>query len=134
MSPLLAAILAKYQESTAITASGPYFDVAADTATYPYGVVSIIGKGGHEPYYDSTYDEVVNISFTLFVATLAAAGTAQDALHTRFDKTKLTLSSGRNYHTLRTGQMLRWTGITDKNGDKVYQAVSDYRFKINKSY
>jgi hypothetical protein len=76
----------------------------------------------------------VNISFTLFVATLSAAGTAQDALHTRFDKTKLTLSSGRNYHTLRTGQMLRWTGITDKNGDKVYQAVSDYRFKVNKSY
>jgi hypothetical protein len=135
VTPLLAAIESKYQEATAITASGPWLDVAADTATYPFGVYQIIGMGGHEPYYDATYDDVVNIRFTLYIAGSAStATTAQTALHTRFDKVKLTLSSGRNYHTLRTGQMLRWTGTTDKNGEKVYQTVSEYRFKVNKPY
>jgi hypothetical protein len=134
MTPLIAAIVTKYQVSTAITSSGPWLDEAGDAATYPYGIISVIAGGRHEPYYDGTYDDTANVRFTLYVATAAGAATAQTALHTRFDKVKLTLSSGTNYHTLRTNQFIRSAGVTDKNGDKVYQAVSDYRFKVNKSY
>lgn len=132
MSPLIAAIISKWQETTAITSSGPWLDVAADNASYPYGIITITG-GGHEPFYDSTYDEIVNIRFTVFDDDAADVGTIQDAIHTRFDKTKLTLSSGRNYHSLRTGQMRRFAGVA-KDGTKIYQATSDYQFKVRKSY
>lgn len=134
MSPLLAAIISKWQESTAITASGPWLDVADDAATYPYGIITLLGPGRHEPFYEGTYDEVVNIRFTVFDDNAADVGTIQDALHTRFDKTKLTLSAGRNYHSLRTGQMRRYAGVNEKTGAKVYQAISDYQFKVRKSY
>jgi hypothetical protein len=133
VSPLIAAIVSKWQEATAITSSGPWFDMAADTATYPFGVISIIGTGGHEPFYEGTYDEIVNIRMTVYDDNLADVLVIQGALHTKFDKTKLTLSSGRNYHSLRTGQMARYAGV-DKNGAKVYQAISDYQFKVRKSY
>lgn len=132
MSPLLSAIYDKWHEATELTSSGPWLDMADDKASYPYGVITITG-GSHDPFYDSTYDEVVNIRFTVFDDNLADVGTIQDNLHTRLDKTKLTLSSGRNYHSLRTGQMRRFAGVA-KDGSKIYQAISDYQFKVRKSY
>jgi hypothetical protein len=133
VSPLIAAIITKWQASTALAGSGPWFEVAEDASAYPFGIISIIGTGGHQPFYEGTYDEIVNIRMTVFDDNLADVLVIQDALHAKFDKTKLTLSSGRNYHSLRTGQMARYAGV-DKNGVKVYQAISDYQFKVRKSY
>jgi hypothetical protein len=132
VNALLAAIVSKYQEATAITASGPFFEMSADEATYPRGVISVT-SGGHEPFYGTDYDEIVNLRFTVMDDNLADVITIQNNLHTRFDKTKLTLSSGRNYHSLRRNQLARFAGV-DANGVKVYQAISDYQFKVRKSY
>lgn len=128
MNPLLAAIESKWQEATAITASGPWFGVASDTATYPCGVITNAADTKKERFFGGSIDSAL-LRFTVFDDDFADVGTIQTALHARFpDTLKLTLSSGHNFHCVLESYSRRYECV-DKNGVKIYRADSMYRFR-----
>lgn len=134
MNPLLTAIETQFQAASPLNAcAGPWLDVAKDTEAYPYCVYSVL-SAAHEPIYGGVYDDVTTVRFTIYQSTAAATITLQDALHARFDKQKLTLSAGRNYDSLRRNALIRYAGFVDKNGEQVWQAVTDYRFRVRRDY
>jgi hypothetical protein len=129
MLALQKAIVAKWQTATAITAKGPWLDVAEDASTYPFGVMSFI-SGSTKHYFGNRVNSEHLIRLTVF-GTGTDPGTAQVALHTRFDNCQMDLSSyggGYTFHFVRESQSIRYEA-TDKSGNKVYRADSIYRAK-----
>jgi hypothetical protein len=127
LKELIAGIIDKWQTATAITTTGPWLDVVEDANAYPFGVFSFPSNGSVLQFFGAQEEEVV-VRFTVYDDNLADVATIQDALHARFDKTKLSLATTHTYHFVREGQSLRYEGV-DKNGVKVYRADSIYRTK-----
>jgi hypothetical protein len=126
----LAAIISRYQVATAITASGPFMELAADEATLPYGVYQVLGVK-HLPNYGTDYHSEFTIRFILTDDNFADVVTAQTALHTRFDKHRLAVNGCTPM--LRINSYANPFGV-EENGLKVYRTVSDYRFLARQAY
>lgn len=126
MKALIAGIISKWQTATAITPSGPWLGMAEDASAYPFGIFTFIGEGRLKQFFGGYKDEELVVRFTVYDDNLSDVADIQANLHTRFDNTSLTLSSGTNFHFVREGQSIRYEGV-DKNGVKIYRADSTYR-------
>ncbi len=84
---------------------------------------------------NTRYVEDHEIQFDIYHNSLSTCATYQDALHTLFDFWTNTISGTvRVIGTIRVMDMIRkTTHMTDKDGKPVFQAVSRYRFTVDKA-
>ncbi len=126
MKALEAAIITAFK--TAIPTCAIYQDVPADDTAYPYCIWTDVA-GSLKHFYDGDIQTQM-VAFKFYDTGAANVRTLQESLHTRFDRTKLTLTgSSLNISTLRDSQSTRVEN-KDKAGNQVYSARSVFRFLI----
>lgn len=124
MTPIIAGIVTHWNVSGV---AGPWLTGAADKSTYPYCVIVDNGGKPSQLFGSSpAYIKECNVRFTIYHNDEAVLRTHQAALHTRYDRAKFTLSSGRVLSCLRQNDRIQLGGF-DKNNEAVYQAVSEYQ-------
>ncbi len=123
MTPIIAGIVSHFNVSGV---AGPWLSAAKDGSTYPYCVV--IDNGGPVVQLFASPDSIktCNVRFTVYHTDEAVLRTYQASLHTRYDRAKFTLTTGRVLSCLRQNDRIALGGF-DKNNEAVYQAVSEYQ-------
>ncbi len=117
-----------YGEVPPENGSGNVYDI-------PYWKVQANGNNKVDQSFGTKYIESYPIQFDIYHTSLATCAALQDALHTNFDNASITLSSGTCIAFRRNvDALMKATPMTDKDGKPVYQAVSRYEAKIDKSF
>lgn len=136
MKNLLTAIIARYQgDSTLSLVPGPYLNYAPDRYEFPYCVMQTIMGPPLMLTYGSDYLEPILLQFSFMDVSDSTVLDYQAALHTRFHRQPLTLSSGSMLACTRQHSPLVIPSKPIINGEsvQVFHSPCTYRFVLQKS-
>ncbi len=136
LGPLITKIKTVAEAIVATSALGTlYYEEVIPNTAIPCWKVMLHSIAKVDQSFGSKYIEIYPIQFDIYHTSLATATSLQDSLHTNFDNASLALSSGTCIQFRRMMDMVRKASFTtDKDGNPVYQAVSRYEAKIDKSF
>lgn len=128
MTPIIAGIVTYFNAYSSLDAvGGPWLTAAEDNATFPYCVIEDNGGPVVQLFGSGvTQIKTCNVRFKIFHSDEATLRTYQAALHTRFDRSKFALTTGKVLSCLRQNDFIRLSGF-DKNNEAVYRAETEYQ-------
>lgn len=129
------AIMTKIAATSGLASVGDvYFGLQDEHKAIPYLCFSQPG-GSQTDYIDAKYLYQPRYSFSIFHTDKAAAGTLQVALQAAFDRTTLIYSGSiASVSCIRVLSIVRAHSQPTKDGELVYQAVSDYIITSDQSF
>jgi hypothetical protein len=109
-----------------------YMGMAPPVAALPFWMFKKYRPSALDDAFGARYLEIHSIQFDIYATSMATLATYQDALHARFDRAAITMTAGTCIDCSREFSIVNDTG-TYKNGLPVFQSVSRYRVKIDRT-